>query len=105
MAKPILYLENDNNFIVRNLRVESSQAFVSDALFTAAVRTQDGVLISGATAISLGYTADSNGEYRGLVPYSVQLTDGQIVLVTITSSNYPGAKIEGECEVRKRKFG
>lgn len=99
-----VYLKNDNNIVIRRLRLESTQSFISDATLAAAVYDQNGTVISGASAISLSYTASSDGEYRGLLPYTVQLSEGTYVTIIVTSSNYPGIRIESEpLLVKKRR--
>ncbi len=102
MAGAQIFLQNDNNILIRGLRREDTQAYINDAVLTAVVKDQYGNTISGASSISLAYTTASNGEYRGLLPYTVQLTEGELAYVTVTSSNYPGFKVTKAFPIKKR---
>jgi hypothetical protein len=87
-----LYIENDNNIVIRGLRVAATGVYVSDATLTANVYDQNGSLVSGATSISVPYVAASSGEYRGLIPSTVQLTAGTRYKIVVLASNY-GVKL------------
>lgn len=87
-----LFIENDNNIVVRGLRVAATGAYVSDASLTANVSDQNGSLVSGATSISVTFVSGSSGEYRGLIPSTVQLTAGTRYKIVVVASNY-GVKL------------
>lgn len=88
-----LYIDNDNNIVIKGLRLASTGAYISDALFTGVLKDRTGTVISGASSISFAYTSGSDGDYRGLVASTVDLTRGARVFATITCSNY-GIKFE-----------
>lgn len=83
-----LYIDNDNNIVIKGLRLASTGAYISDALFTAVLKDQSGTVINGGSSISLSYTAGSDGDYRGLIASTVDLTRLSTVFATITCSNY-----------------
>lgn len=87
-----LFIENDNNIVVRGLRVAATGVYVSDASLTANVSDQNGSLVSGATSISVTFVSGSSGEYRGLIPSTVQLTAGTRYKIVVVASNY-GVKL------------
>lgn len=83
-----LYIDNDNNIVIKGLRRADTGAYISDAVFTGLLKDSHGVTINGASSISFSYTAASDGDYRGPVPASVDLTRLKTVYATITCSNY-----------------
>lgn len=83
-----LYIDNDNNIVIKGLRNAATGAYISDALFTGALKDRTGTIVSGASSISFSYTSASDGDYRGPVPSTVDLTRGETVYATITCSNY-----------------
>lgn len=83
-----LYLENDNYIVIRGLRNAVTGAFITNAIFTGVLKDATKKVIAGASSISFDYTAGSEGDYRGLVAASVNLTGLTIAYATITCSNY-----------------
>lgn len=58
--------------------------FVNDATITALVRDAAGEVVVGADSITLSYVANSDGVYKGQVPDTAAIVDGQNYVVEIT---------------------
>jgi hypothetical protein len=96
-----LYLENDNDIVIKGMRTVRTGAAITDATWVATVYDANGNAISGATNISLTYVAASQGDYRGVVSASVQLSPETAAEIIATCSNYP-AKISLPVSIAKR---
>ena len=88
MASGTLLVDNANNITVLSLRVKSTAAYISDATISAALYDPNGTVVPGASAVTLSYTSGSNGEYRGIISRSVQITAGLRYKVVARATNY-----------------
>lgn len=84
----MLLKDNDNDVYLEGLRQARDNSYVNDATLAFTAYDSDGNAISGATSVSMTYQASSNGNYIGVIPSSVSLTEGAQVRIKITSSNY-----------------
>lgn len=84
-----LYFDNDNNVVVKGLRLSSTSEYVNDATMTLTLyHKKSGDLVTDGS-ISFSYTTGSNGDYRALVSASgVKLTVGDEIKAVVTCSNY-----------------
>lgn len=83
-----IYVSNDN--LVQNptpMRRSSTGAYVNDATVTMTLKDSTGSGVSGASSLTLGYVADSNGLYQGTIPYTVSLTAGAVYTLEITGTS------------------
>lgn len=96
-----LYLDNDNDIVIRAMRNVRTNAAISDATWTATVYDATGAAVTGATNISLTYVAGSSGDYRGVVPASAALSINTGCRIVATCSNY-GAKLEITADITTR---
>lgn len=89
----IHFATNDNDVWVEGLRGDVDPSYVNDATFTMTYLDQNGVPVSGATALSMSYLASSNGRYYAIVDDSVAIVDNIKYTCVIQASNY-GVRFE-----------
>ena len=83
-----LYVGNDNDVYLQGYRLASTGAPVTDALPAFTVYYDDGLTpIYGLTEITMPYTG-ANGDYRGLIPGTANLTVGSEYYIVVSFSNY-----------------
>jgi hypothetical protein len=93
-----LFVGNDNDVYLKGYTLASTGAGVTDALPTFTVSLFDGndangnpkpgAAISGLTAINMSYVTGSTGDYRGLIPGTLNLTPDAQYYIVVTFSNY-----------------
>lgn len=96
-----LYLENDNDIVIRAMRNVRDNTAVTDAVWTATVYDATNTPVTGATNISLTYVSGSSGDYRGVVPASASLSINTQCRIVAVCSNY-GARLERNCDIATR---
>lgn len=84
----IHYSTNDNNVWIEGLLDDITRTYVNDSTMTVSYLDQNGVPVSGATALSMSYLASSNGRYYCTIDDSVSIVDNIKYTVVIQSSNY-----------------
>jgi len=92
-----LFVGNDNDVYLQGYRLASTGAPVTDALptftvydlggYDASGNPLPGAALSGLTGVTLTYVG-SNGDYRGLIPGTANLTLGSPYYLVVTFNNY-----------------
>ncbi|HET6327063.1 MAG TPA: hypothetical protein VFG04_20450 [Planctomycetaceae bacterium] len=83
-----LYVGNDNDVYLQGYRLAATGAPVTNALPSFTVYYDNGIsAISGLTNIAMPYTG-ANGDYRGLIPGTANLTMGSEYYIVVSFSNY-----------------
>jgi len=93
-----LFVGNDNDVYLQGYRLASTGAAVTDALpsftvydlggYDASGNPLQGAPLSGLTNVNLSFVTGSNGDYRGLIPGTANLTLGSPYYLVVTFNNY-----------------
>ena len=80
----------DNDVYWDALRYSKNGTYINDAVMKFSLYDSAGVVVSGASNLTMTYQASSNGDYVGVLPSSVTtgLTEGAAYEIVIVSSNY-----------------
>lgn len=79
---------NANRIVLRKVRDPAVSGYISDMTGTVTIYDQTDVAVENATALAIGYTAGSDGEYRADVPKTARLIEGTDYKVIFTATNY-----------------
>lgn len=94
-----IFIASDNRVYIRGLRdPESGDSgpFINNATLTLSLHTSEANAaantspISNASSIAMDYITGSNGDYRGVLPYTLTLTIGTVYWVGITIDSTAG---------------
>jgi hypothetical protein len=89
MANTQLYVGNDNDVYLQGYMLASNGTAVTDAIASFTVYYEDGLTaISGLTNVTMNFVNGSNGDYRGLIPGTANLTLGSEYYIVVKFSNY-----------------
>lgn len=97
-----IFINSDNAVYVRGLRADNAASGVTidDATVTLSLHLTEAAAaagtspVTGASSISMTYVTDSNGDYRGVLPYSVTLTLGDVYWVRILIVSDAGRSVK-----------
>jgi len=91
-AAEILYVGNDQLVELRNLVNEATGEPINSATVTCTLTEAGGGSVTGVTwPVTLAYVADSDGVYRGTLPYNLSLAAGTKYLLRL-DVNASGAR-------------
>ena len=91
-----LFVGNDNDVYLQGYILAASSAAVTDAQPSFTVYYNigpesapiQGAAVNGLTGITMFFVHGTNGDYRGLIPGTANLTAGSLYYIVITFSNY-----------------
>jgi len=91
-----LFVGNDNDVYLQGYILAASSAPVTDAQPSFTVYYNigpesapiQGAAVSGLTGIAMSFVQSTNGDYRGLIPGTANLTAGSLYYIVVTFSNY-----------------
>ncbi len=82
-----LYVNSDNLIQLDALTLAADDSYVNDATVTFTLKDADEAVVSGASAISMGYVEDSDGKYQGTLQSTVSLSAGLKYLLDMTATS------------------
>lgn len=84
-----VYISADNDLVVTGLSVAATGSYLNSATVAAQLRDSAMGAITGGD-VTLSYVAASNGNYLGVLPSTITITDGQRLWcdLTISSGSY-----------------
>lgn len=78
MKVETVYIGNTHLIDLTGLTSEVDDTPINDATVLASLLTAAGDAVSGATDIAMSYVTGSNGNYRGVLPETVDLSQGAL---------------------------
>ena len=91
-----LFVGNDNDVYLQGYILASTSKAVTDARPSFTVYYNigpessplQGPAISGLTGVTMSFVTATNGDYRGLIPGTANLTVGSLYFIIVTFANY-----------------
>lgn len=84
----MLPIGNDIDVKIDGLHRSADGSYIEDALLLATMTDAAGEVVAGAEDIALPFVTGSNGNYRGVLPGSIVLVDGEKYTTEVRATNY-----------------
>lgn len=79
MSRIVLYLDNDNNLLLRGVHTTSPKAYVNDAVAEVTLKDENGDELAGqAWPLTLVYVTGSDGDYEGTLDDAIVAEAGDV---------------------------